>query len=264
MRQAIPSYLWPHDISKQKPVMRLSKVTVALCVVGLCMPLLVSGADQAVLKGSTGMGSANESTKTLVILGASYAGGWLSDHPVGDYRVVNKGVNGQQSHEMMARFETDVVALKPNAVLIWGFINDIFRSDQAKIRETLDLTRKSMQAMVNSAKKAGIVPILATEVTIRSRDGWKETMGDLVGSLLGKTSYQEYVNGHVRETNRWIRDLAAREEIPLLDFETVLVDQQGMRRRDLSKPDGSHISSEGYEALRRYSNDRVKDFSGTR
>ncbi|MEQ1793997.1 MAG: GDSL-type esterase/lipase family protein [Nitrospira sp.] len=234
------------------------KVTIVLCAAGLFAPFLAGGAESAVLKGSTGMGSNKESAKTLVILGASYAGGWLSDQPVGGYRVVNKGVSGQQSHEMLARFEIDVVVLNPNAVLIWGFINDIFRSDQAKIRETLDRTRKSMQAMVDSAKKSGIVPILATEVTIRGRDGWKETIGDLVGSLLGKASYQEYVNGHVRETNRWIRDLAVREQIQLLDFETALADQQGVRRRDLSKLDGSHISQKGYEALTHYAEERLK------
>jgi len=74
--------------------------------------------------------------------------------------------------------------------------------------------------------------------------------------LLGKTSYQDYVNTHVRETNRWIRDLAVREGIRLLDFETVLVDQRGVRRKDLSKPDGSHISEAGYKALARYSEAR--------
>lgn len=229
-----------------------------MCVAGLLTPLLASGAEQAVLKGSAGMGSKNESSKTLVILGASYAGGWPSDQPVAGYRVMNKGVNGQQSHEMLARFETDVVALNPNAVLIWGFINDIFRSDQAKIPETLAHTRKSMQAMVDLAKKSGIVPIIATEVTIRGKDEWKEVIGDLVGSLLGKASYQDYVNRHVRETNQWIRELAVREQVQLLDFETILADQQGVRRRDLSKADGSHISQKGYEALTHYAEARLK------
>lgn len=236
----------------------LSKAMTVLCVAGLLAPLLASGVEQAVLKGSIGMGSNNESSKTLVVLGASYAGGWPSDQPVAGYRVISKGVTGQQSYEMLARFETDVAALKPDAVLIWGFINDIFRSDQAKLQETLGRTRKSMQAMVDSAKKSGIVPILATEVTIRGRDGWKETIGDLVGSLLGKASYQESVNDHVRETNRWIRDLAVREQILLLDFEAALADQQGVRRREFSKPDGSHISQKGYEALLRYAEERMK------
>jgi len=200
----------------------------------------------------------DESAKTLVILGASYAGGWPSDRPIAGYRVVNKGVGGQQSFELLARFESDVIALHPDAVVIWGFINDIFRSDQVRIDQTLSRTRESMRAMVDLAKKSGVTPILATEVTIRGKDGWRERVEALIGSLLGKSSYQEYVNGHVIETNRWIRDLGAREGVLLLDLERVLADQQNVRKREYALPDGSHISPQGYDALIRYSEERLK------
>ena len=239
-------------------MLRLSQMATAVCVAGLFVPLFASGADPAALRGSTGMSSKDESAKSLVILGASYAGGWPSDRPIAGYRVVNKGVGGQQSFEMLARFESDVIALNPDAVVIWGFINDIFRSDQVKIDQTLSRTRESMRAMVELAKKSGITPILATEVTIRGKEGWREWVEALIGSLLGKSSYQEYVNGHVRETNRWIRDLGAREGILLLDLERVLADQQNVRKREYALPDGSHISAQGYDALIRYSEERLK------
>lgn len=239
-------------------VVRLLGSAVVLMVAGMVFSTSVSLGANIDVRDKVQMDKAEVSSKTLVLIGASYARGWPSDQLVGGYRMMNKGVNGQQSHEMLARFETDVVALNPNAVLIWGFINDIFRSDQTKIRETLAHTRKSMQAMVDLAKKSGIVPILATEVTIRGKDEWKEVIGDLVGSFLGKTSYQDYVNRHVRETNQWIRELAVREQVQLLDFETVLADQQGMRRKELSKPDGSHVSPLGYEVLTRYAEECLK------
>lgn len=235
---------------------RLLKWTVLFMVMGLVLSMPGMSGAITEIRDQPNMDNIEVASKTLVILGASYAGGWPSDRSVVGYRVINKGVNGQQSYEMLARFENDVVTLNPDAVLIWGFINDIFRSDSAQIEETLKRTRESMRAMVALAKQAGIIPILATEVTIRGRDGWKETIGEMIASLLGKTSYQDYVNTHVRETNRWIRDLAVREGIRLLDFETVLVDQRGVRRKDLSKPDGSHISEAGYKALARYSEAR--------
>lgn len=190
--------------------------------------------------------------KTIVLIGASYAGGWPLDKPIARYRMINKGVSGQQSFEILARFERDVLALKPDAVIIWGFINDIFRSDREKIEPTLKRTRDSFLAMVAMAKKAGVTPILAAEVTIRGKDGWRETIEASIGSLLGRSSYQEYVNGHVRATNRWLRDLAAREGLLLLDLETILSDRQGIRRKEFAQPDGSHISPQGYEAITRY------------
>ena len=42
--------------------------------------------------------------------------------------VINRGVAGQQSFELLARFDNDVVPERPRAVILWGFINDIFRA----------------------------------------------------------------------------------------------------------------------------------------
>lgn len=243
-------------------VVRLSGSAVVLLVASVVFVTSVSLGANIDVRDMTQMDKAEVSSKTLVLIGASYARGWPSDKPIAGYRMINKGVNGQQSFEMLARFESDVLALKPEGVIIWGFINDVFRSDQPQIEQTLRRTRESIVAMVELAKKSGIVPILATEVTIRGKDEWKEVIGDLVGSLLGKTSYQDYVNRHVREANQWLRELAVREQVQLLDFETVLADQQGVRRKELSKPDGSHISSRGYEVLTRYAEERLKVPSG--
>lgn len=196
--------------------------------------------------------------KTIVVIGASYAGGWKPDRAIAGSRIVNKGVDGQQSFEMLARFEGDVLALKPHAVIIWGFINDVFRSDRGQIDQTLKRTRESILAMVASARKSGIVPILATEVTIRGKDGWSEALQFMIGKVLGKSSYQDYINMQVVETNRWIRDTATREGILLLDLEAVLADQHHVRRKEFARPDGSHISNQGYEALTQYTEDRLR------
>lgn len=196
--------------------------------------------------------------KTLVLIGASYAGGWDSARPIAGYRMVNKGVNGQQSFEMLARFEADVVALKPDAVIIWGFINDLFRSDQSRIDQTVMRTRESLLAMVELSRKSGVTPILATEVTIRGKDTWSESVNAVIGKMLGKVSYQDYINRYVLDTNRWMREKAAQDGILLLDFESVLADSNKVRIKEYSQPDGSHISGQGYEALTRYAENKLR------
>ncbi|MCP9469243.1 MAG: GDSL-type esterase/lipase family protein [Nitrospira sp.] len=167
-------------------------------------------------------------------------------------------MTGQQSFEMLGRFETDVIAIKPDAVLIWGFINDIFRSDQDKIEEALARARESLSAMVELARKAGIVPILATEVTVRGKEGWKEGIASFTGKMLGKESYQDYVNKHVRNVNQWIKEKAAAEGILLMDIHAALSDSKGERVKEHSKPDGSHISEEGYRVLTKFLEERLK------
>jgi uncharacterized SAM-binding protein YcdF (DUF218 family)/lysophospholipase L1-like esterase len=185
----------------------------------------------------------------VVILGASYAANWKLAN-VDGIPVVNAGVPGQQSFEMLARFESDVVAARPRAVVLWGFINDIFRADDTT--QSLARVRTAYAEMTKRARARGIEPIVATEVTIRPPKALVETVMSMIGSLLGRHSYQDRVNGHVVEVNQWLRELARREGLLILDLQGALADTDGRRRREFAADDGSHISPEGYEALTNY------------
>lgn len=244
----------PESISRW---LRLVIVAIGVFVSVFMMQHEAGGSGSKMEKDKIEPGS-----KTIVVIGASYAGGWDPGMPIAGYRMVNKGVPGEETSQVSVRFDTDALALKPDAVIIWGFINDVFRSDRTRIDERLARTRETLLAMVESARKAWVKPILATEVTIRRKDGWSEALESMIGKGLGKASYQDYINGHVRETNRWIREMATREGILLLDFELVLSDQDGIRRKEYSQADGSHISQQGYEALSRYAEERLKGFGG--
>ncbi len=231
--------------------------TAVVCA-GLFSLLTQGGVVAEGIPRGNAEGGVTTQSQTIVIIGASYARGWKPEGVVAGCRIVNKGVDGQQSYEMLARFDSDVVALKPNAVIIWGFINDIFRNDRERIGETLTRTKESVLAMVNLAKKAQIVPILATEVTIRPKRSWSEPILTMIGGMLGKTSYQDYINQHVVETNSWIRDLAAKEKLSLLDLEMALSDQSHVRRKEFASDDGSHISPAGYGVLHAYVEENLK------
>ncbi|MDQ0349332.1 SGNH/GDSL hydrolase family protein [Ancylobacter vacuolatus] len=47
--------------------------------------------------------------------------------PAADISVVNRGINGQDAPEMLARFDTDVAALKPTLVIWQSGVNALFR-----------------------------------------------------------------------------------------------------------------------------------------
>jgi uncharacterized SAM-binding protein YcdF (DUF218 family)/lysophospholipase L1-like esterase len=187
----------------------------------------------------------------IVILGASYAGGWPLSTLAG-VPVINKGVSGQQSFELLERFERDVVDQRPRAVILWGFINDVHRSSRAQMDQTLARARLSFTQMIERARQQGIEPIVATELTVRPPKTLTNTITGLIGRLLGKESYQDYVNAQVLSTNAWLRDLARREGLLLLDIQPVLSYASGERRKEYSNDDGSHLPPAGYEALTRY------------
>ena len=185
----------------------------------------------------------------LVILGASYAGNWGIDE-AGGARIVNAGVAGQQSAELLARFDRDVVSVQPRAVLLWGFINDLFAADD--LEKSSARVRDIYSQMIVMAREKGIEPILATEITVRPRDGWMDRTQSTVGWMLGKVSYQDRINQRVSALNQWIREIGPREGLLVLDFQGTLADADGRRRREYATDDGSHVTAEGYEALTQY------------
>jgi len=202
--------------------------------------------ENSVSKESSG------SAPSVMILGASYARGWAIENIVGK-TVVNSGVGGSQSHEMLARMSESVLQDRPDVLIIWGFINDIFRSDKEKIESTLLDTRENFKQMVSLAKGLGVEVLLATEVTISEPvRGWKDELIAMAAKVMGKSSYQDYVNGHVRTTNDWIRQFAHEQGVVVLEFEKVLSGRDGYRKAEFSQADGSHLTQAAYDALTLY------------
>jgi lysophospholipase L1-like esterase len=153
---------------------------------------------------------------------------------------------------MLERFERDVLSIKPRAVIIWGFINDVFRADPTQMDTVLERVRQSYVRMIALARERGVEPILATEVTIRPVDSWSEMVLGPVGRLLGKESHTDRINRHVMDINRWLVTLANQERLLLLDLSSALSQPDGRRRREFAMDDGSHITPAGYAALSGY------------
>jgi len=187
-------------------------------------------------------------SNTVVIIGASYAKGW-NPSEVGGLKVINRGAGGEQTQEVLARFDKDVLVQAPRAVIIWGFINDIFRSSPEELDAKLIRARENLNSMIDKAQTKGIIPILVTEVTLPVGDGWLDQISAWVGALRGKKSYRDQVNGHVIEMNQWVRRVAAEKKLTVLDFEKVLADEKGRRRSEYTTQDGTHLSPQAYAAL---------------
>lgn len=209
----------------------------------------------AVLVGMTVQGSLMASdplpNENVVVIGASYAGSWPIES-IGVLPVVNKGVGGQESHEMLARFADDVTAKGPRYVIIWGFINDVFRTDLDQAETRLERSRDDYRRMVELARAADIRPVLATEITMAKSPGLVNALRYWLDGLRGKQSYAERVNRHVMAMNAWIREFGADNGIPVLDFEAVFAESDGWRQPAFATDDGSHVTTEGYAALTAY------------
>lgn len=189
---------------------------------------------------------------SVVILGASYAKGWGTPALPGFERVINRGVGGEETGDMRKRFAADVAAAKPDAVLIWGHVNNITRAAPDKVEAAKTAAKADYDEMLRQARAAGIRVILATEVPWTEESGILATVYGWIASLRGKTSYAVRTSAHVEEVNEHVRALARREGLQLLDFGRTFANEDGTRKQEYAAEDGSHISAAGYKALTEY------------
>jgi len=235
--------------TQRRSALRKLPIILAFLVLAIVSTNLSSGASVTTDKA--------QAQRKLVILGASYAGSWGTP-PLPDFSVVNRGVSGEQTKDMLSRFQRDVIAARPDVVLIWGHINNITRSDitnstPERTEAVKKAAREDYLEMLKQARAAGIDVILATEIPLAEPSGLANDARALVGRLLGKRSYGDKVNGHVRDLNEYVRQLAAREQLHLLDFEKVFAPSGGARKLEFATEDRSHVTAAGYLTLTAYS-----------
>jgi lysophospholipase L1-like esterase len=200
------------------------------------------------------------SDKPLVLLGASYAKGW-SLQEVGGVPVVNRGAGGELTSDMLGRFDRDVVAEHPQAVLVWGFINDVFRAAPDAVDAELARSREHYDAMIARSRQHGIVPILATEIPAgNAAAGPLEPLLEVLGAIRGKEAYADRINRHVAAMNQWLIETARREQLLLLDLGAVLAEPGGRRHPAFTQSDGSHITAVGYETLTSFAVPLLEEF----
>ena len=222
---------------------------------------LLAAASHASTTGIAVTTETNHGLNRLVIIGASYAGSWGTP-PLPGFVVVNRGVGGDQTQGMRARFQRDVIAVKPRTVLIWGHINNITQTgfgDAARLGAAKEAAREDYIAMLRQARAAGVDVILATEIPLAEPTGLVNSAVAVINRLRSKPSYAQRVNLEVRELNTFLRQLAAREKLLLLDFERALAPDGGARKPEYAQEDRSHVTPAGYQALTAYAVAELRD-----
>jgi acyl-CoA thioesterase I len=141
-----------------------------------------------------------------------------------DWTIINKGVGGGNTTQMVARFDVDIVANNPAFVTILGGINDIATS-------TANATiQANLQTMYTTALNNGIIPIACTILPYNN----------------GTTAMKDAVD----VVNAWIRSYTRDNQIPLIDFFSVFNDPANLRNIPAAlHADGIHPSLMGYKLM---------------
>jgi lysophospholipase L1-like esterase len=178
--------------------------------------------------------------KRVVFMGDSITDGW-DDPQYGGFfpgkPYVNRGIGGQTTPQMLVRFRPDVIALKPELVVILAGTNDIAGNTGPM---TLEQIQDNLTSMTELARLHRIRVVLA--------------------SLLPVSDYEKSPDGQpriqtarrppekIKALNEWIKNYVAANKLIYLDYYSAMVDDKGFFKDELSN-DGLHPNDKGYQVM---------------
>ncbi|MEC3909284.1 SGNH/GDSL hydrolase family protein [Sphingobium sp. CR2-8] len=166
-----------------------------------------------------------------VFMGDSITDNWINlDPDMFTGGLVDRGISGQTTAQMLVRFRSDVIALKPQVVHIMAGTNDIAGNTGAATMETV---LGHIQTMAELARAHGIAVVIAS-VPPAAAFPWSPGM---------KPASQ------VAAINRWLADYARVNGFTYVDYHGAMAQADGAMKPGLST-DGVHPTAEGYAIMR--------------
>jgi len=138
-----------------------------------------------------------------------------------EWRVLNRGVNGERSDQIAARFARDTRGA--DVVVIIAGVNDIY---QGRTAESVEI---HLDAMYQAARAADIRVV--------------------AGTIIPYDTASDDQNARMHAVNEWIRAYTTRHpEVTFCDTRAAVA-ARGAPDRLASSPDGLHPSPEGYKRM---------------
>lgn len=165
----------------------------------------------------------------IVLMGDSITESWSSYSPdffSNNSYLINKGISGETTSQMLDRFDADVLSLKPEGVIILAGINDIAQNTgYISVSEIF----YNVVLMTNLAQKNNINPVLCS-VLPANKLAWRPEIkpAELVVEL-----------------NQKIKNYCKESNIVYLDYFSSMVGEKKELRPELTS-DGVHPNKQGY------------------
>lgn len=139
------------------------------------------------------------------------------------WTVLNRGVNGERTDEIAARFDRDVLPHKPDVLVLLAGVNDVYQG------LTVENVQANLLSMYTRARDAGLRVVAA--------------------SILPYNTATPEQNSRMARINAWIRDVAEHmDTMTFCDTRAAVADSADIDRlRD--SPDDLHPSVDGYRRM---------------
>lgn len=125
----------------------------------------------------------------------------------GDYDFVGKGISGNRIYDLFFRFQEDVLDQKPDIVIVYIGINDVWHKTTSGTGTELRKFGEFYDKMIKKMKDQGIQPVMCTP--------------SVIGEYNDDTNLQD---GDLNFYAKWIREYASKNTIPLIDLRKSFMD----------------------------------------
>lgn len=160
----------------------------------------------------------------FVFIGDSAIDSWKLNEYFAGNDFVNRGIAGQTTNQMLARFLADVVALRPLAVFVLAGSNDLAEG------MTPSSIADNLVMMGDVAKAHSVEPVFASLLPVSGEAAKVRTPES------------------IQKLNTWIRNFCIRENYVYVDYYTAMADSKGLMKAGLSD-DGVNPNARGYRVM---------------
>ena len=181
----------------------------------------------------------------VVFMGDSITDFWNLSKYFPGKPYVNRGISGQTTPQMLVRLFSDIIDLKPAAMVLLAGINDIAQNTGP---QTPEMVENNIQAMTELAQQHGIKVILCSIMPVSDYPYLKQQKG-LIDSKIKTIKWTDsHPAGDIIKLNLWLKDYADKVNAVYVNYFDAFVDEKGLLKESYSD-DGLHPNDEGYQVM---------------
>jgi lysophospholipase L1-like esterase len=173
----------------------------------------------------------------IVFYGDSRAESWPPPNQIKNITIINRGIGGQTTAQVLGRFQQHIASLKPKIIVIQVGVNDLKAiplfpgQKETIIRNCQTNIRQIVQKSLDTGAKVVVTSIFP--------------LGTL--PIARKPFWSDDVAIAINDVNDYIKTLAG-DRVIVFDSSQVLANSEGIVDQKYSQ-DFLHLNSEGYAAL---------------
>lgn len=205
-----------------------------LSILSLGCLLLLGQKPKEIIKTVTETKTIEVLEENIVFFGDSITYRYNIKESFSDHYIVNKGINGHSTNDLLNRLDKDVIEYNPSKVFLLIGVNDL--SGFIDKETVVDNIKKIIEKITEKRSKTKI---------------YVESIYPINRRILTEKEYpvdEVLTNDLIKETNELIKELCKDKDLTYIDVYDELIDDEGNLKEEYTV-EGQHLTDEGYEKV---------------